>query len=150
MNHNESHQNISSFLFALNNGQRDITWAVRAISLIGTLFNIFSSIVLINKQFKFRFYDFLLCRSICNLAVCLLGIFYEETVCKECTTDYWPLFINFFLVTLPLRAAFISTAISESLILINRLSLLFARKNSRFYNLSKTVSCILIEKFVEL
>lgn len=113
---------------------------VHVVSGIGTLFNIVTILLLTNRNFNLKFYDFLRCRSICNLAVCLVGIFLSEIPLEHEILNYWSLVSTWFVINVPMRIAFIASAISDNLIILSRLLNLYNKKNSVFYTLSKKVS----------
>lgn len=148
MNDSCNASRTSSELIASLTGARDIiqTYGFRIISGAGVIFNYYTLYVLNNHQLKFKFYDFFRCRCFCNLVVCVLSIFMDLEVSalivsEECTMDYWPLYLKLYLVMIPLRIALRSSAISDILLILNRIALLFDKKESQLYTLSKKV-CI--------
>jgi hypothetical protein len=76
--------------------------------------------------------------------VCVIGIFYHIFGgWKLCATNYVTVFVQFYLLLLPLRIAFIASVISDNLLILNRLANLYDMKESTFLKLSKTVITLL-------
>lgn len=119
-----------------------IEYGIHGVSIIGTLFNIITIIVLTTRFFDHKFYNFLRCRCICNLGVCLFGIFFEGLPKSEVAVEYLTLYNQWFLVFFPMRVFFLASAISDNLIILNRLATLYEKNNSIFFTLSKKVSQI--------
>ena len=117
-----------------------LEYGIHGVSVFGSLFNIVTIIVLATNFFDHKFYNFLRCRCICNLTVCLVGIFYIDLPNTNVTVEYLPLYYNWFLVFYPMRVFFWASAISDNLIILNRLAVLYKKNNSIFYTLSKKVS----------
>lgn len=147
MNYNCNANRTSNELVASLTSAGDAlqTYGFPIISGVGVFFNYFTLCALNNYQLKFKFYDFFRCRCFCNLVVCILGIFMDLRVVdlivtEECTMDYWTLYLKLYLVVLPIRFAFMSSAISDILLILNRIALLFGKKKSKLYTLSKRVS----------
>lgn len=150
MNDSCSANGTSSALIASLTSARDTlnTYPFRIVSGVGVIFNYYTLYALNHSRLRFKFHDFLICRCCCNLVVCLLGIFYNQDVnplwlCNECKIDYWLLFLQAYLVQISIRAALMASAISDILLINNRIALLFNKKESRFYTLSKKVSILL-------
>ena len=120
-------------------GDLVVVYGVHGVSVIGTIFNIITIIALATRFFDHSFYNFLLCRCVCNLVVCLMGIFFLELPVQQMTVEYLPLVFNWFVITLPLRAAFIASVISDNLLISNRLATLYKKNNSIFYTMPKKV-----------
>lgn len=112
------------------------------ISIIGTVFNSFSLKVLHNVKYELKFYDFLRSRCVTSLFVCFLGIFlFSSSVpCQRCLFDYWTLYLQFYLVFIPLRIALMASGISDILLGLNRVAVLYERKKCFFYSISKIVT----------
>lgn len=119
-----------------------VEYGIHGVSVFGSLFNIVTIIVLATNFFDHKFYNFLRCRCICNLAVCLIGIFLDELPKTNETVEYFSLFYQLFAITLPLRVFFIASAISDNLIILNRLATLYEKNSSIFFTLSKRASTI--------
>ncbi len=114
------------------------------LSIFGAIFNTFSLLILLSSSLKHSFYDFLQCRCICNLIVSVIGIFYHIFGgWKLCGTDYATVFVQFYLLLLPIRIAFFASVISDNLLILNRLANLYEMKRSTFLKLSKTVITLL-------
>ena len=108
-------------------------YGIPGISVIGTALNLCSAAVLLNAKLKHSFYDFLFCRTICNLLVCLFGIFYSDLVCeKECTDSFVHLNIHWFGLIFPKRVALLASFNSDILIILNRMLTVYDRKDYRF------------------
>ena len=116
-----------------------VIYSIRGISVIGTLFNISTIIVLTRPKFRHNFYNFLRCRCCCNLFVCLVGIFFYDLPDIETQCDYISLLFIWNVTILPMRVAFLSSFISDNLLVLNRLLNLYEMKSSIFYRLSKKV-----------
>ena len=143
---NNSYTNNSELIKSLTE-TKDIleNYGIRLISIIGVVFNTYSLNVLPRKKadqsLTFKFYDFLWCRCFCNLLVCFFGIFFNPNIklslsCKECQSDYWQLYLQVFLNVIPLRIAFMSSAISDILLILNRVALLFDKRSNYLYKIS--------------
>ena len=117
---------------------------IRLVSIFGVLYNIHNSFVLRDKRLKIKFYYFLRCRCFCSLVVCILGCFLnpkitDPLVCQE-IKEWWSFYLQLFVVGIPFRIALMSSFISDILLILNRVALLFDKKLSKFYLLSKKVS----------
>ena len=133
-------QSNSSQLGVFLNLATEITnYGIPIVSLIGFAFQILTIIVFSNPWFEHCFYNFLQCRSICNLVVCLTGIFNQPFPCQNCHTDYLRLNFDWYLVCLQ-RMAIAASALSDVLLILNRLVTLYELKASIFNRLSKKVS----------
>ena len=125
-----------------------IDYGVRGISAAGVLFNLLTIIVLNKKNiFKHSFYEFLRCRCICNLLVCLVGIYFQrpDKFCENCVANYIEICINWLAITIPCRIAFFAAVISDILIISNRLSTISSNdQNKGFFNkLPKKVNLLI-------
>lgn len=114
-------------------------YAICVVSIVGTVLNLFTLLLLANNSFKHKFYDFLRCRCLCNLVVCAFGIAYVDVFCRECPVNYVRLLLYSVLVHIPVRMAFLASAISDVLLIINRLLMLYDKKESGIYKLTKKV-----------
>jgi len=120
-------------------------YEIHIVSVIGVLFNFHSLFIIKNYIPNFKFYDFFLCRCVCNLVVCFFGIFFklaliESIICEECMRpSYLQLYLQVYFVCIPLRIAFLSSAVSDILLIMNRVALLYYRHLSAFYTLSVRV-----------
>lgn len=117
-----------------------VNYGINGVSLVGIFFNIVTITVLATRFFEHKFYNFLQCRCICNLAVCLTGVFFKELANRGEEVEYLPLFLNWFVINIPMRIFFLASVISDNLIILNRLTNLYNKKESIFYGLSKKVS----------
>lgn len=117
-------------------------YCLRVIAAFGVLFNLATILLLFNKRFKHKFYDFLQCRCACNLIVCLLATIscLGLLPCIGCEDDYASLVILTFVWAFPGRMALMASAISDNLLILNRLVTLYQWKNSIFKKFSKKVS----------
>ena len=116
-----------------------IKYGIHGISAIGITFNAVTLFVLSNQNFKHKYYDFLRCRCICNLVVCVTGAMYKDLTMRDTESDYYELFYEWLVVNLPKRIAFFASAISDILLILNRYVTLCDKKKSVFYRLSKSV-----------
>lgn len=117
-----------------------IQYGINGVSVIGALFNFATLIVLATNYFDHRFYNFLRCRCICNLAVCSVGIFYYDLTNINVTVEYLPLYYQWLVIRLPMRLFFSASIVSDNLIILNRLAVLYKKHDSIFYTLSKKVN----------
>jgi len=117
-----------------------INYGIRPISIFGILFNIFTIILLVDKRFNHRFYDFLRCRCVCNLFVCLFGSYFMIFPDQGVVFNYNQLYFIWLGNQTPLRGALLSSFISENMLILNRIANLFNNKTTVFYSLSKKVS----------
>jgi hypothetical protein len=134
---------VSEYTLVLNKAtDLLIVYGFRGMSVIGTLFNITTIIVLRRNIFKGSFYEFLRSRCVCNILVCLICCFYKklDSMCEGCEDDFVDIYINWVVFCLLLRVAFFASFIADILIVLNRLAMMFDRKNSFFYALSKRVN----------
>ncbi len=110
------------------------------VSIFGTVFNMFSLIVLLDLNLTHNFYDFLRCRCLSNLAVCLIGIFYYiHDGWIICAAKYSHVLVSFFFLLLPMRMALLASAICDNLLILNRLANLYNKKHCIILKLSKKV-----------
>ena len=123
-----------------------INYGIRPISIIGILFNIFTIILLVDKRFTHRFYDFLRCRCVCNLFVCLFGSYFMIFPDQGVVFNYNQLYLIWLGNQTPLRGALLSSFISENMLILNRIANLYNNKTSVFYSLSKKVK--IVEYFI--
>lgn len=100
-------------------------YAIRTVCVIGLLFNFYTLKALLDERLKLKFYNFQRCRCFCSVCICLLGIFYPS----------YPLE-----ALIPLRMGFLASAISDILLILNRVVLMYDQKKSIFYALSKKVN----------
>ncbi len=115
-----------------------INYVIRGISGIGIFFNIFSLTVVLHKSLKHNFYDFLRCRCICNLIVCILTIFYGRLVLENCPVNYQWLYFAWF-INVQIRLVLLASSISDILLIINRYVTIYDMKKSVFYKISRKV-----------
>ena len=121
-------------------------YAISITSITGIVLNLLTLLLLLNKRFKSKFYDFLRCRCFWNLVVCVYGSFYIDyfaVYCEKCLFDYWPLVTYTFAVHIPLRIFWSASFIAEILLILNRLCLLSNKKKSLFFTLSKKANLII-------
>jgi hypothetical protein len=141
-------KNMSAVVAYLNRSSEAVTYGINGVSFIGLVFNISTLIVLAYPKFRHKFYDFLRCRCICNIVICIVGSFFDELPQRYTTVEYSSLYIYWFFIGLPMRIVFLASAISDILLISNRFITLNNRKSSVFYTLSKKViNYILYRKF---
>lgn len=118
-----------------------IFYIIRGISAFGALFNLTTTLVLFKSKFQHEFYDLLQCRCVCNLIVCLLTVYTTGPLqCRGCEDDFTSLAINILVIILPLRMAYIASAISGNLLILDRLANLYQWSNSVLSKLKKSES----------
>ena len=120
-------------------GDLVVVYGVHGVSVIGTIFNIITIIALATRFFDHSFYNFLRCRCVCNLGVCVVGIFFYDNPKQHESVEYLPLVFNWFFATIPMRILFFASAVSDNLIVLNRMDTLHEKRNSIFLTLSKKV-----------
>jgi hypothetical protein len=149
MNNSNSNENYSRLIESLSISKNLFERSGNIVSIIGVFFNLNSLCIIKDNSLNFKFYDFLWCRCFCNLVVCFFGIFFnpvllESIICKgSVRPNYWELYLQLFFVAVPLRIALMSSAISDVLLILNRVALLCYNKLSLFYELSIKVSYFL-------
>lgn len=150
MNDGCSANGTSSGLIASLTSAKDTldTYPFRIVSGVGVIFNYYTLYALNRYRRRYKFHDFFICRCFCNLVVCFLALFYKQdlpglVLCSECKMDYWILFFQSYLAMILIRVALMASAISDILLINNRIALLYNKKESRFYTLSKKVSIVM-------
>jgi hypothetical protein len=118
-------------------------YGYRIICSIGIIINYVSLRILQNKQLKFKFYDFFRCRCFCNMLVCFFAAFTSPLYTNK-QYEYWKLYLLLYFDVIPARVALLASFISDILLILNRVALLFGRKSSAFYTLSKKASLSLV------
>lgn len=131
--------NSSRFERYLDLATEITNYGIPVVSAIGTLLQLTTITIFSSSWFEHKFYDFLTCRSICNLIVCLIGIFNKQVPGEYQKTEYLPLLVKIYLLHIPMRIAYLASAISDNLLILNRLATLYAWKTSIFNRLSKKV-----------
>lgn len=116
-----------------------INYGARAISMFGILVNIFGILVLQNRQLHEKFYHCLFFRCFCNMVVCLFGSLHSGRPCMECQSDYTLTGLQMYLFYPWSRMALIASIICDILLILNRLLLLFNKRNNVFCTLSRKV-----------
>ena len=125
-----------------------VDYGIRGISGVGTLINVITILVLLQKVFKGKFYDFLRCRCVCNCVICSICVFYRNDGILEGAEEvYVRIWISWYVFAIALRIALLAAFIADNLIVLNRLANLYDKKQSIFYTLSKKVSLSDLESF---
>lgn len=119
-----------------------IDYGIHGVSMIGTILNLLTIILLNSHKFKHKFYNFLWCRCVCNLLVCVVGIFTQSSPCEFCLYDYLDLYFLMYGVLFSTRIALFASAISDNLLILNRLYNLYPDMNEAFDSLPKLVKVI--------
>lgn len=120
-------------------------YIIRSVAAVGILLNLLTVILLFSKKFEHKFYDFLQCRCVCNLIVSLFTVYTSPLQCRGCEDDYTSLFINIFVIQWPTRSAYLASAVSDNLLVLNRLVNLYQSRDSVFNTLSKKVNVLFIK-----
>lgn len=115
-----------------------INYGIRGLSALGIILNVLSLIVIMRRQLSHNFYDFLRCRCICNLVVCIFALGYTRVVFSECVEDYRLIAFQWF-GNILIRSALLASSISDNLVIINRYVILYNKQESIFNKLSKKV-----------
>lgn len=118
--------NSSQIVQYLNLAVEITNYSNSVLSAIGTLLNLITIIILSRPTFDHTFYDFLQCRTICNLVVCLFGIFFQELPCRNCHSNYRRLLFDYYVILIQMRAAVLASSISDILLISNRFVTLHA------------------------
>jgi hypothetical protein len=116
-----------------------VDYGIRVVSIIGILFNLTTLVVLHNRKFKHKFYDFLRCRCVSYLFVCAIGSVYRDIPLSGQVDDYMRIIIGWYVINIPMRVVFFASGIIDVLLVLNRYVTLYNRKGSVFYTLSKKV-----------
>lgn len=119
-----------------------INYGSRAISTVGILVNIFGILILQNKRLQEKFYHCLFCRCFCNMVVCLFGSLHNGLPCMKCQGDYTLTGLQMYFYYPWTRIALIASIICDVLLILNRLLLLFDKRNNVFYTLSRKVKIL--------
>ena len=125
-----------------------VDYGIRVVSVIGILFNLTTLVVLHNRKFKHKFYDFLRCRCVSYLFVCAIGSVYRDIPLSGQVDDYMTIIILWFVINYPMRVVFFASGIIDMLLVLNRYVTLCNRKRSVFYSLSKRVRIIEVDFLV--
>lgn len=115
-----------------------INYGIRGISALGIILNVLSLILIMRRQLTHNFYDFLRCRCICNLVVCIVGLGYTRAVFSECLENYRLIVFQWTGNTL-FRTALLASSFSDNLVIINRYVILCNKKRSILNKMSKKV-----------
>lgn len=132
--------NRSELTLDLRLVQEIIDRGIPVVSATGFLVQLTTIVIFTRPCFEPVFYDFLQSRSICNLFVCLIGMFNQRLPCQNRRTDYMRLKFDLYVVHFPLRAALLESAISDNLLILSRLVILYEWKDSLFDRLSKKIN----------
>jgi len=112
-----------------------VDYGIRVVSIIGILFNLTTLVVLHNRKFKHKFYDFLRCRCVSYLFVCAIGSVYRDIPLSGQVDDYMRIIIGWHVINIPMRVVFFASGIIDVLLVLNRYVTLYNRKRSVFYTL---------------
>lgn len=115
-----------------------IDW-IHIISFIGSILNFGIIINLIFANTFYKSFNFIRCRSICNLLVCILGNFFVTLPERDCVGDYATIYRYMYMFNRPLRIALFASIVSDILLILNRKASLYEENESVFYTLSKKV-----------
>lgn len=117
----------------------------RGISMVGIFVNLFGLLVLRNKHLEEKFYDCLFCRCFCNLVVCLFGSFHHRPSCMMCPNNFlFEVYQRSFYYPWS-RIALMASIICDILLILNRLVMLFNKRNNVFFTLSKKVNISIVQ-----
>jgi hypothetical protein len=132
--------NSSQLVAAINKATQVVTYLVNGVSAFGVLFNAFTLLTMLKSQFKHKFYDFLRCRALIYLLICVTGIFAENITCMGCPADIVYMHLEWYAVILPMRTFFLAGAICDNLLILNRLVNIQGLRGHFLNKLSKRVS----------
>ncbi len=121
-------------------------YVLRIISGFGIALNILSMIICFNKKLTNHFYSLLWCRSLINGAVCLFGVSFLQLSAPPVPQSYALAFATVFIINLPMRITFFVSAVSELLLIMNRLYVIENKTNffSKMSKISNLVFCFLV------
>ncbi len=111
-------------------------YAIRVIAIAGVILNFTSLLIVTHKDLKHYIYNYIWCRFFCNLIVCITGAGYVKNCIKDCNQSYFLVFYQWFLNGIPMKIALFSSAMSEIMIILNRV-LILKRRNSFLKRISK-------------
>ncbi len=97
-----------------------IIYLNRLIGIVGVVLNLLGLIVMSNKSLIHPIYMFLWCRQLCNLIVCILACGWVEPLAYEAADTYGSKVYMYFLIAVPLRISFFTSAISDVILILNR------------------------------
>ena len=113
-------------------------YLISIVSLVGFFLNLASINLLTNKRLKHKFYKYLKCKSICDTAVCLLGIGYLNSNCFQCVDGSYGtfamLFYKLYIIKFAYRITLLSSALSEIYLNLNRI-FSFSNRNNLLNNM---------------
>jgi len=99
-------------------------YLIPTISLLGLLLNSFLAYMLCDKRLKSRCYKYILCKAVIDLLISIFGIASGpgNCLCPTCNEvdTYWLIFYRIYLVAVPIRILFLTSALSEIYISLNR------------------------------
>ncbi len=82
---------------------------------LGLIMNALCIKILAHSSLKHRFYKYLMCKSICDILVCFIGIGYLNNARTQCesNTSYGAIFFQWFIIKINLRIALLASGITE-------------------------------------
>ncbi len=118
------------------------SYLIRIVGAIGVVFNVFFAVMLLNRSLKHKIYNFLWCRAVCNLSVCLLSAGFVKK-CFVCEYDsYEFLFYQYYISTINSRVFSLASLISDLLLILNRF-LEIVKKKSFLSKMSKLLDLLI-------
>ena len=108
-------------------------YLITIVSLLGFCLNLLSIKLLAAISVKHKFYKYLLCKSIWDALICLLGVGYLNSNCAVCNENnintYWTLFYKVYVIRISLRILVSTSTLCEILLTFNR-ALSFSTKRN--------------------
>ena len=101
-------------------------YIITIISVIGVVINSVCLIIMFNETLHKtnKFYVYVIIKTIADLLVCLIGIFYLNADCLICEdtvyNSYVILFLRWYIIRIPTRIIYLASSISEIILILNR------------------------------
>ena len=128
---NQTTDQLSSFYHAL-----DLTtfilenYVCRVVTGLGIIFNMCLLRLLLNKRLTHTMYNYLWSRAFCNMIVCLFGLVYMDFPRQIISQlPYYRLIYQAYMITALIRTAFLASAVSDILLVLNRYFNILNKKN---------------------
>ncbi len=118
------------------------SYLIRIVGAIGVVFNVFFAVILLNRSLKHKIYNFLWCRAVCNLSVCILSAGFVKK-CFVCEYDsYEFLFYQYYISTINSRVFSLASLMSDLFLILNRF-LEIVKKKSFLFKMSKLLNLLI-------
>jgi hypothetical protein len=113
-----SNSSVELYIILMNQTANFIGYyLITLVSGIGLLLNAFAFKLLLNPNLKHQFYNYLLCKTVCDFWICLIGIGYLNNACFLCVDkiygSYSAIIYQFYIIKITIRSAIASSMLSE-------------------------------------